>query len=257
MDKAYWDTMRWDNFRWDVFDPKQDEILDSMKRAIISSFFVFLLYLSMCTRIALIPYNRKMFHKPYQHLYAYNAGDSEKMKKKAMATVIASLFLTAILAVTPAIADEPSISDVAREKGVCWFHLMTGQYPNGVWVGEWTPEGPRYYEEKGYLALTYRNLRLGWEWETIKLTTSPGADHAFWHWPEKTAVDLTDHLEEVDGGKSFIWDIPPDEVLLMTDLWFIGWDIGQQIEVKLELFDSTAQWRVLYQGTMTIMPLGP
>jgi hypothetical protein len=165
-----------------------------------------------------------------------------------------AVFLSSILgaiSVAPTIAEIPVISEVERLKDVCWFHLMTGQYPNGVWVGEWTPIGPRYFEEKGYVALTYRNLSP--DFQVIKLTTRPGANHAFWHWPEKTAWEV---WLETDTGSAWVtWGVVPDEIHLMEDLWFIGWDLGQQIEVTLELLEP--YYEVLYQDTLTIMPLGP
>jgi len=46
-----------------------------------------------------------------------------------------------ILSIAPIIAENPVISEVERLNNVCYFHLMTGQYPNGVWVGGLTPEG--------------------------------------------------------------------------------------------------------------------
>lgn len=176
------------------------------------------------------------------------------MTKKPFAVAMLTVFLCTIF-VAPAIAENPIISEVERLKDVCWFHLVTGQYPNGVWVGEWTPIGPRYYEERGYLGLTYRNLSP--DLQVIRLTTSPGANHAFWHWPEKTAYEVW--LEGDLGSTWITWGVLPDEIHLMDDLWFIGWDFDQQIEVTLELLDPWTMLPVqlLYQGTMTIMPLGP
>lgn len=168
-----------------------------------------------------------------------------------------ALFLSSIVGtvfIVPTMAENPVISEVERFHDVCWFHLLTGQFPNGVWVGEWTPVGPRYYEEKGYLGLTYRNLSP--EPQVIRLRTTPGANHAFWHWPEKTAWEV---WLQTDTGSAWVtWWVNPDEIHLMDDLWFIGWDLGQQIEVTLELLNPTT-WlsvEVLYQGTMTIMPPG-
>ncbi len=177
------------------------------------------------------------------------------MMKKAFVAAMLTVFLCTIF-VAPTIADNPIISEVERLKDVCWFHLMTGLYPNGVWVGEWTLEEPIFCAEKGYLGLTYRNLSP--EVQVIKLTTSPGASHAFWHYPEKTAYPV---WLWGDGESTWIfWWVVPDEVHLMDDLWFVGWDFDQQIEVTLELCDPNT-WppspiELLYQGTMTIMPLG-
>jgi hypothetical protein len=165
-----------------------------------------------------------------------------------MAVFLSSILCT--ISIAPTIAENPVISEVERSKDVCWFHLMTGQYPNGVWVGEQTPEGPKYYEEKGYVALTYRNLSP--EFQVIRLTTTPGANHAFWHWPEKTAWEIP--LQKDTGSAWVEWGVVPDEIHLMDDLWFIGWDLGQQIEVTLELLWPYHD--VLYQDTLTIMPLG-
>lgn len=166
-----------------------------------------------------------------------------------------AIFLSSILgavSVAPTVAEIPVISEVERLKDVCWFHLMTGQYPNGVWVGEQTPLGPTYYEEKGYVALTYRNLSP--DFQVIRLTTTPSANHAFWHWPEKTAWEVG-LVEDPPGSTWIIWGVVPDELYLMEDLWFLGWDLGQQIEVTLELL--APHYDVLYQDTLTIMPLGP
>jgi hypothetical protein len=39
---------------------------------------------------------------------------------------------------------------------------------------------------------------------------------------------------------------------------FIGWDFDSEVAVTLELWDPVAnQYEILYQGTLTIMPLGP
>ncbi|NIQ06741.1 MAG: hypothetical protein GWO20_13735 [Candidatus Korarchaeota archaeon] len=165
--------------------------------------------------------------------------------------VVFLLSVLGTISIAPTIAENPVISEVERLKDICWFHLVTGQYPNGVWVGQWTPEGPRYYEEKGYLGLTYRNLSP--DVQLIKLTTSPGANHAFYHWPEKTASEVW--LGGDAGSTWTVWWVLPDELHLMDDLWFIGWDLGQQIEVTLELLEP--YYDVLYQDTLTIMPLGP
>jgi hypothetical protein len=165
-----------------------------------------------------------------------------------------AVFLSSILgaiSVAPAMTEIPVISEVERLKAVCWFHLMTGQFPNGVWVGERTPLGPRYYEEKGYLALTYRNLSP--DFQIIRLTTTPGANHAFWHWPEKTAWEVP--LETDTGSAWVTWGVVPDELYLMEDLWFLGWELGEEIEVTLELLEPEPD--VLYQDTLIIMPLGP
>lgn len=168
-----------------------------------------------------------------------------------------AVFLSSILgtiSIAPTIAENPVISEVERLKDVCWFHLVTGQYPNGVWVGEWVYEEPNYYGDRGYLGLTYRNLSP--EIQVIRLTTTPGANHAFWHWPEKTAYEVW--LQRDTGSAWVTWWVVPDEIHLMDDLWFIGWDLGQQIEVTLELLDPATLLpvEVLYQSTMTIMPLG-
>jgi len=180
--------------------------------------------------------------------------ESDDTRPKTFTTIMMFVFLLGILgtiSIAPTIAENPVISEVERLKDVCWFHLVTGQYPNGVWVGQWTPEGPRYYEEKGYLGLTYRNLSP--DVQLIKLTTSPGANHAFYHWPEKTASEVW--LGGHAGSTWTVWWVLPDELHLMDDLWFIGWDLGQQIEVTLELLEP--YYEVLYQDTLTIMPLGP
>ena len=58
-------------------------------------------------------------------------------------------------------------------------------------------------------------------------------------------------IQEVLGSNG---GVVPDEIHLMEDLWFIGWDLGQQIEVTLELL--VPYYDVLYQDTLTIMPLG-
>ncbi len=45
------------------------------------------------------------------------------------------VFLSSILgtmSIAPTIAENPVISKVERLKDVCWFLLVTGQYPNGV-----------------------------------------------------------------------------------------------------------------------------
>ncbi len=167
-----------------------------------------------------------------------------------MLVFILSSILGAV-SIAPTIAENPVISEVERVNDVCCFHLMTGQYPNGVWVGEWTPEGPTYYEEKGYLGLTYRNLSP--DFQVIRLRTTPGANHAFWHWPAKTAWEVW--LERDIGSAWVTWWVVPDEIYLMEDLWFIGWDFDSEIEVTLELL--APYYDVLYQGTLTIMPLGP
>jgi len=162
-----------------------------------------------------------------------------------------AVFLSSILgtiSIAPTIAENPVISEVERLKDVCFFHLMTGQYPNGVTVGD-TP-----YSEKGYLALTYRNLSP--TPQLIKLTTTPGANHAFWHWPEKTAYEVP--LDRDTGSAWLEWGVLPDEDYLMADLWFIGWDLDSEVAVTLELWNQSAnQYETLYQGTLTIMPLGP
>jgi len=167
-----------------------------------------------------------------------------------------AVFLSSILgtiSIAPTIAENPVISEVERLNNVCWFHLMTGQYPNGVWVGGLTPEGPTYYEEKGYLALTYRNLSpLP---QVIRLTTTPGANHSFQYWPEKKAYEW--FLKEEDGSTWTERSVVPDEEYLMDDLWLIGWDFDSEVAVTLEVWDTSARHLVLYQGTLTIMPLGP
>lgn len=156
------------------------------------------------------------------------------------------------------LAVDPAISDVERFKDVCYFHLMTGQYPNGVWARDWYGN-LTYYEEEGYLGLTYRNLSP--ERQLIKLTTSPAACHAFYHWPEKTAYEVW--LWRDTGTTWIIWPVDPDELLLMIDLWFIGWGAGEQIHVTLEYTYYMSwpvppeEWTLVYDGYMTIMPLGP
>ena len=156
--------------------------------------------------------------------------------------------------VTPAIAKKPVISKVDRLKDVCWFHLMTGYYPNGVWVPDWNGE-PQHYEEHGYLGLTYRNLS-PYD-QVIRLNTSLGANHAFYHWPEKTAFKVW--LYGDTETTWIIWPVPPDEWYLMQDLWFIGWNAGDKIHVTLEYAWMSApdEWISVYDDYMTIMPLGP
>ena len=175
-----------------------------------------------------------------------------------MLTVFLSSMLSTIF-IAPTLGENPGISKVKRLKGVYWFHLMTGQYPHGVWVGKRTPEGPRYYEEKGYVALTYRNLSP--EIQVIRLTTTPGANHAFWHWPEKTAYEVW--LQRDTGSAWVTWWVVPDEIHLMDDLWLIGWNTGEEIHVTLEytyylgLPVPPEEWISVYDDYMTIMPLGP
>jgi len=160
-----------------------------------------------------------------------------------MAFLLSSILGT--ISIAPTVAEIPVISEVERLKDVCWFHLMTGQYPNGVTVGD------THYEEKGYLALTYRNLSP--DFQVIKLTTTPGANYAFWHWPEKTAYPVELHGDEESTWID--WGVVPDEVHLMEDLWFIGWDFDLEVEVTLELL--WPYYDVLYNDTLTMMPLGP
>jgi len=171
------------------------------------------------------------------------------------------VFLSSILgtiSIAPTIAENPVISEVERLNDVCWFHLLTGQYPNGVWVGEWT-YGPMYYEEKGYLGLSYRNLSP--EVQVIRLTTTPGANHSFWHWPEKTAWEV---WLQTDTESAWVtWWVVPDEIHLMDDLWLIGWNAGEEIHVTLEYTYYLGwpvppeEWISVYDDYMTIMPLGP
>ncbi|MDH5596190.1 MAG: hypothetical protein OEY40_05710 [Candidatus Bathyarchaeota archaeon] len=184
-----------------------------------------------------------------------------KTKAKATTAILLTAFLSSMLTtafVMPVMAENPVISEVERSAGEYWFHLVTGQYPNGVWARDWIGE-PKYYEEEGYLGLTYRNLSP--EMQQIRLTTSPGANHAFWHWPEKTAYEVW--LEGGTGTTWIIWPVPPDEWLLMTDLWFIGWGAGEQIHVTLEYTYCMwwpvppEEWTLVYDDYMTIMPLGP
>ena len=173
-----------------------------------------------------------------------------------MKKVLVPVMLLLVLWVTtPVMAENPAISEVKRFGNVCSFHLLTGQYPNGVWVGGWYGE-PVYYEEEGFLGLTYRNLSP--DLQVIRLTTSLGANHAFLGYPKQYSFEAP--LAGDTETSWIIMGVPPDEVEVMADLWFIGWGAGQQIEVTLELLDiSSYPWQsmeTLYQGTMTIMPLG-
>jgi len=160
-----------------------------------------------------------------------------------------AVFLSSILgtiSIAPTIAENPVISEVERVKDVCWFHLMTGQYTHGVTVEN------IHYSEKGYLALTYRNLSPATQF--IRLNTTPGANHAFYHWPEKTASEV--ELQRDTESAWLIWEVVPDEIYLMADLWFIGWDFYSEVTVSLELWHATG-YETLYQGTLAMMPLGP
>jgi len=187
------------------------------------------------------------------------------MKTKTTAIILIGFLLSMLSMTFVTLADDPGISDVERFKDVCWFHLMTGYYPNGVSVGSGYGE-PTHYDEEGYLALTYRNLCPSDQLINLTITTpasSRGANYAFHLWPERWAYDITKWaLQEKmlpDGTQIawVIWWVPIDEEHLMQDLWFIGWSAGQQIKVTLELLYPYISDPILYDDYMTIMPLGP
>jgi hypothetical protein len=189
------------------------------------------------------------------------------MKTKTTAVMLI-IFLLSMLSMTfVTLADDPGISDIERFKDVCWFHLMTGYYPNGVSVGSGYGE-PTYYDEEGYLALTYRNLYPDPSGQLIKLAittpaSSQGAENAFHLWPQHRAYDITEwalQKEILPDGTEIawvIWWVPTDEEYLMQDLWFIGWSAGEQIRVTLELLYPIIPDPILYDDYMTIMPPGP
>jgi hypothetical protein len=196
--------------------------------------------------------------------------ESDGMKTKVFTAIMLTAFLSSMLSmafVTPAIAKKPVISKVDRLKGVCWFHLMTGYYPNGVSVGSGYGE-PTYYDEEGYLALTYRNLSPLYQVINLTIITpasSLGANYVFHRWPERRAYDITEWalqkeiLPDDTEIASVIWGVPTDEEDLMQDLWFIGWNAGEEIHVTLEYAWMSApdEWISVYDDYMTIMPLRP
>jgi len=192
------------------------------------------------------------------------------MKTKVITVILLTVFLSSMLSmafVTSAIAGNPVISKVERITDVCWFHLMTGQYP---------PDKPAV---TGELSLDYQNLSPDRQY--IMLTVDPDPENVFIYWPYKEMEPMPS-LERIFWVDPFFWD--PYECFVTID--YVGLSGGEPISVRLELVtpkvenpefywdnETAGTWTdpehltpdvwseywcfdmLLYEGEMTIPPL--